>query len=385
MIPSGLRGGVVKLQHLPFSEDDAVEPSTPWLQTPPEFVAYTREGEDGAWSCPRRPSSLHATYDVTRDDVVLFGPSHLVDNSGAWNFEAQARPEQYVRFYDSDNYRHIFKGAKPTLGRDGEDGYTVSFEAVADGDVVQLEGPVFLATPIEPDNWGRWLSTVVPKVFRYVQSGRPRHPMLCRSAKTWQKRLLEFLGADLDRVIEHDPGRTYACPRVLTTTYSAADITPTASEMDVFRDIARQCCGARQRFGPRIFVSRASRSASAPKYRVLTNEAELLAKVEALGFELIEPETLSFEDQVARFASASFVVGLGGAGMFNVLFCRPGAKVITIESGPTFIGGHSRLFAAAGLRYGVVFGLPDDTDPAPIHKRWSVDTGKVIDAIRRFA
>ncbi len=384
MIPGGFRKGDLRLQHLPFSPQDLVEPAAPWVQGPPEFIVHTQESDAAPWSPPTVPSTLHATYGTTREDVVLFGPNHLVDERGGWTLEAEARPEQYVAFYNLPAYRHILKGAKPTVGRTAEDdGFTINFEAVADEDVIHLDRPVFLATPIEPDNWGRWLSTVVPKVWQYTARGKPaRDPILCRCSKPWQKHLLHFLGADPGRVIDHDPGRTYVCSHVETATYSAADLTPSAAEMEIYRAIAQRCRANTAATGTRIFVSRAGRSARAPNYRVLTNEAALIAAIAGLGFEVIEPETLPFEEQVVRFSSAEFVVGLGGAGMFNALFCAPGTRLVTIESGPTFIGGHARLFAAASLRYGVVFGLPDETDPAPIHKRWSVDVAKTIDAIK---
>ncbi len=70
--------------------------------------------------------------------------------------------------------------------------------------------------------------------------------------------------------------------------------------------------------------------------------------------------------------------------MYNVLFCQPGTKVVTIESSAYFMPGHSRLFAAMGMQYGIIFGEQDPSDPAPIHKRWRVDERKVADVIAAF-
>ena len=46
------------------------------------------------------------------------------------------------------------------------------------------------------------------------------------------------------------------------------------------------------------------------------------------GFEIISPETLSFEEQVTLFRSASTIVGPVGAAFSNLIFCQPRTKVL---------------------------------------------------------
>ena len=41
---------------------------------------------------------------------------------------------------------------------------------------------------------------------------------------------------------------------------------------------------------------------------------------------------LNFKDQVKLFTNANFVVGLHGAGFANIIFSKPGTKVIEIAS-----------------------------------------------------
>jgi capsular polysaccharide biosynthesis protein len=103
-----------------------------------------------------------------------------------------------------------------------------------------------------------------------------------------------------------------------------------------------------------------------------------------LDFEIIEPEDMSFEAQVAIFRGADIVVGLGGAGMFNTIFCKPGARVVTIESGVVFVNSHTNLFGSLGLDYGVILGEEDSSDPRPVQKRWTLNVPAAIKQITEF-
>jgi tetratricopeptide (TPR) repeat protein len=81
--------------------------------------------------------------------------------------------------------------------------------------------------------------------------------------------------------------------------------------------------------GPRgrhLFVRRADSS----KRRILSNRSEVVERFQHAGFEIVQPETLSFAEQVRLFASASVIAGESGAAMANVGFCDPGTRVLEI-------------------------------------------------------
>lgn len=64
--------------------------------------------------------------------------------------------------------------------------------------------------------------------------------------------------------------------------------------------------------------------------RPVANEGELEARLLELNIETIVLEDLGFEDQVALFSSATTVVGLHGAGLANLAFCKPTVKVFEL-------------------------------------------------------
>lgn len=77
----------------------------------------------------------------------------------------------------------------------------------------------------------------------------------------------------------------------------------------------------------RLFISRAR-----AKKRRLLNEAELASRLSRHGFRAVELETMPVAEQIRLFASADIVIGPHGAGLTNLIFCKPGTKVIELFS-----------------------------------------------------
>jgi len=124
----------------------------------------------------------------------------------------------------------------------------------------------------------------------------------------------------------------------------------------------------------RIFVRRAS------ELRQLLNEADLIERLAARwGFEAVQPETLSFAQQVQLFQDADFVAGAHGSALTNCLFCRPGTEVLTItapfaDNLPSWAGALGEL----GVRntFAIARGV---TGSHPMRRHWDLiaDIGAV--------
>ena len=117
----------------------------------------------------------------------------------------------------------------------------------------------------------------------------------------------------------------------------------------------------------------------------MLNEPELQERLIDLGFRIVSPETLSVVEQIREFSSAEMVVGPSGSGMFNVVFCHPGTKVIDIESEPHWIHAHRCLFASCRLRYGIFVGSAMDRRFEVHHQQWKVNIDALISQIQSFA
>jgi capsular polysaccharide biosynthesis protein len=97
----------------------------------------------------------------------------------------------------------------------------------------------------------------------------------------------------------------------------------------------------------RIYISRTGT-------RRIRNEEELLAHLP--GFERVFPERLTVREQADLFASAECVVAPHGAGLTNLIFCRPATRVVEIFS-PNYVNYCCRNLARHnGLDYTELIG-----------------------------
>ena len=136
-----------------------------------------------------------------------------------------------------------------------------------------------------------------------------------------------------------------------------------------------------------LYVSRhtwSARSPAARKYRPFRQEEEFIRRLEELGVTTYSPESFPVEDVIATFANAKLIIGPQGAGMFNTVFCRPGATVIDIEHLPTFLRSHSSIYASMQLRYRIICGAVDEEiDSHPSQKGLWIDMEAVVSYIEK--
>lgn len=74
-----------------------------------------------------------------------------------------------------------------------------------------------------------------------------------------------------------------------------------------------------------LYVSR-----NEARMRRLLNEEAILPALRDLGFEIIRPGEMPLATQVEKFRNARVVLAPHGAGLTNILFCRPGTTLIEI-------------------------------------------------------
>jgi hypothetical protein len=88
--------------------------------------------------------------------------------------------------------------------------------------------------------------------------------------------------------------------------------------------------------------------------RGLVNEAEVEAELEARGFEAFEPA--GQVDLPHKLADVSHVVGVHGAALANLVFCRPGTRVLELLPSDTPWPFYFSLCSSGSMPYGVVVG-----------------------------
>lgn len=122
--------------------------------------------------------------------------------------------------------------------------------------------------------------------------------------------------------------------------------------------------------------------------RQLLNDAELAGRLEALGFHTVVPGTMSVAAQIGAFSRARVIVAAHGAGLTNLVFAPPGARVIEIASDNI---AHMDDFRVIARELGQPFttlvskdyGSDQPPGEHPMHWHYRCDVAAVLEAARR--
>jgi capsular polysaccharide biosynthesis protein len=212
---------------------------------------------------------------------------------------------------------------------------------------VEAGGPVFRAPAEVPvidratvfmawgglHNYGHFLIDCLPALATAMGAGATeRFPAITPPLLPWHRELLSLMLGDQPQ------------PRLVEAPLVRIEDAVFATAMDHFLhapnsplDRVRERILAAAAIDPaggakRIYITRRG-----SQKRVLVNELDLETALAARGFTIVRPEALSVRDQIALFHQAELIVAPAGAALANVLFCRPGAKVIELQPS-NFIG-----------------------------------------------
>ena len=127
--------------------------------------------------------------------------------------------------------------------------------------------------------------------------------------------------------------------------------------------------------GRRIYISRGLAT-----YRRVLNEEHVVQLLSQHGFEVIKSEGLSMWEQAEIMASCEAVVAPHGGGLSNLVFCRPGTKVIEIFSPELVAGYFWKLCNELKLDYYYILGGgPPETQDEGYQQTWNARADIVVD------
>jgi capsular polysaccharide biosynthesis protein len=191
-------------------------------------------------------------------------------------------------------------------------------------EVTDVHGSVGVLTTRGSGNYYHFLTDVLPRLELLRQAGVAPDAFAVNRTTRFQRDLLDHLGFTADRCLGSDK---YPHLR------ADALVVPSLPD-DNLRTPPWIVPWLRAQFLPdtvapahrRLYVGRGTEK----RTRRVDNEAELLAALEPLGFEAVDPGALAPTEQVRAFAEAECVVGPHGAGLTNLAFVPPGAGVVEL-------------------------------------------------------
>ena len=148
----------------------------------------------------------------------------------------------------------------------------------------------------------------------------------------YQRALLAMVGVDEHRVVEPGPGFAMRARRLLVPSLPNADmlVSPATTAWLNEHLPAKDTTD----LPSSIYVTRGT----TPNSRRFVHETELMERLSKRGFVMIDPGQLSVQEQIDHFAAARVIVAPHGAALANLVFCRPGVRVLEMFA-PGFVSG----------------------------------------------
>lgn len=194
-------------------------------------------------------------------------------------------------------------------------------------------------------NHSHWLTAHLPKLRLLQRRGELEHVILPAERNPVIDASLGMLGLDPDRFTTYDPTRPLEVDEltVLGTDRFRPEL------LQPVRSAIHAAEPADDEPHRRVFISRAK-----SKGRRLVDEDEVWPLLRDAGFERTFMEDLTFAEQVRLMQETSVLLAPHGAGLTNMMFCRPGTHVVELADlsfpNPNFYA----LASAMGHAYWVV-------------------------------
>jgi capsular polysaccharide biosynthesis protein len=192
-----------------------------------------------------------------------------------------------------------------------------------------LAGPALLLAASSGDNYYHWLFDSLPRLHLWeLAGGSPKdikHFLLKRDALPFQSQTLDILGIPAARRHRCAKRGILRLDRLFVPSMPGPAMNPPPWICHFLREKFLPAAAAAP--ARKIFISRRFTQG-----RKIINEAEILPQLARHGYETVFPENLTFRAQVELFASAKKIIALHGAGLANLVFTPPGARVLELCS-----------------------------------------------------
>ncbi len=191
------------------------------------------------------------------------------------------------------------------------------------------------------DNFTHWFTDVIPRIEIFCKKFKLQSidKFYVPSLKyQFQKDSLKMLGINEDRIISSDEHKHIFADRIFATSHPCCHQPMLVRKWSL--DYLNRIYSINQykKKFKKIFIDRdqikliKSKNLSKYKnYRILLNEKEIKDYLSSRGFTILKPEIYSFSEQVKIFSSADQVIGLYGAAMMMLSFCKKNTKVLEIK------------------------------------------------------
>jgi capsular polysaccharide biosynthesis protein len=250
--------------------------------------------------------------------------------------------------------------------------------------VIKLDPGISYIMARNFDNYYHWTVQAIPAIdwsLRYLPVAN--FALLSGRLTKWQAETLAILGHDRVARIAFDTHRCYFVPDLDYSEFQngRTSFEVSLSAQSTYRRLAASAINSSRADCDIVYLARTDTA-----NRTVENEGEIIKLVESEGIQAVVPGSLSVERQINLFGKVDAVIGPHGAGMTNIVFCRPGSAVY--EMGTTHYRNpcFARLAQSADLNYTIDLfrGSGDDCGGDMHSRRWTIDPDVVLRRIHEI-
>jgi capsular polysaccharide biosynthesis protein len=209
--------------------------------------------------------------------------------------------------------------------------YTI-FNRFSLGKLSKYNNCVAVLTTAGANVYYHWLFDILPRIHLLKESGifeKIRYFILTELKFDFQKQSLRLLNFPLEKIIEIKSNQQIKADFLFVP--SLPSLLGTVNQWSV--DFIRNSFLNKNDIisNRKLYISRKNAVG-----RKVENEQLLTNLLKKYNFEIIDPGSMTFDEQIKTFASASHVISPHGSGLSNIVFCNPGCIIVDIFP-PSFI------------------------------------------------
>lgn len=179
------------------------------------------------------------------------------------------------------------------------------------------------------ENYYHWLADTLPRLL-VLREFHPNMPLMLPQPVP-PKQLPEYIrhtaaALGFTKYLPVNPRQILHAEYVVVPELTA---TPITQNPELIRQVRSELVAAYSP-APATATRRVYAARSATGARKIVNEAEVDKVLDAHGFEKVYFERLSFFEQIQLMHETTLLLGVHGAGMTNMFFLQPGAKVVEL-------------------------------------------------------
>ena len=218
--------------------------------------------------------------------------------------------------------------------------------------VKKIAGSVaVLTTTAASNNYYHFLLEALPRVELLRRAGITPDWYYIASKCDYQQEILQTLGIPLEKVIQPSNSTALQAEKLIVPAprfHCAMDwgVNDFAGRgLDFLA--AAFTAGVPNDGRKRLYIRRGN-----ARTRYVINEDQSVEMLKSeFGFSCITPDDMTVKEQAAAFYQAELVVGMHGAGLSNIVFCRPDTAVIELFAGDSVAHYYNVLAAKRRLKY----------------------------------